>query len=81
MHLCHSVLQTYVPWNVHEPRPGHYNFEGLGDVFSFLETVQNLDLKVLLRLGPYICAEYEFGGLPWWLQAANQVNLIMADLR
>lgn len=68
------MLQTYVPWNVHEPKPGKYDFRGLANVFEFLDLCQELDLNVLLRPGPYICAEFEFGGLPWWLQASNEVR-------
>ena len=74
-------MQTYVPWNVHEPKPGHYNFEGLGDVFRFLGLCQELGLNVLLRPGPYICAEFEFGGLPWWLQASSQVRYLAQPYR
>ncbi|KAG0588316.1 hypothetical protein KC19_2G233900 [Ceratodon purpureus] len=62
-----NTIQTYVPWNLHEPRPGHFNFNGSADLLSFLQLAQNLDLLVMLRIGPYICGEWDFGGLPAWL--------------
>lgn len=60
-------MQTYVPWNVHEPSPGVYNWEGTANLTGFLDVAANLGLNVLLRAGPYICGEWDFGGLPWWL--------------
>lgn len=62
--LC---VQTYVPWNLHEPSPGKYNWEGYADLTGFLQVAADLGLNVLLRAGPYICGEWDFGGLPWWL--------------
>eukprot|EP00850_Spirogloea_muscicola_P011302 SM000069S20739 [mRNA] locus=s69:521604:527234:- [translate_table: standard] len=66
-----NAIQTYVPWNFHEPKKGLYNFQGMGDVMSFLHLAQKLDLLVLLRVGPYICAEWDLGGLPAWLLAIS----------
>jgi beta-galactosidase GanA len=60
-------VQTYVPWNFHEPVPGKYDFDGQRDVEGFINLAANEGLHVLLRPGPYICAEWEFGGLPAWL--------------
>ena len=62
-----APLQTYVPWNLHEPAPGVYNWEGTADLTGYLDVAACLGLNVLLRAGPYICGEWEFGGLPWWL--------------
>ncbi|KRY76738.1 Beta-galactosidase, partial [Trichinella pseudospiralis] len=62
-----NAVQTYVPWNLHEPLPGEYNFDGMANLPVFLQTAQQLGLDVILRPGPYICAEWENGGLPWWL--------------
>ncbi|XP_001641730.2 beta-galactosidase [Nematostella vectensis] len=62
-----NTVQTYVPWNLHEPIPKQYNFAGNANLTSFLEIAQSLDLLVILRPGPYICAEWDFGGLPGWL--------------
>ncbi|XP_031473527.1 beta-galactosidase 5-like [Nymphaea colorata] len=63
-----DVIQTYVFWNVHEPSPGNYNFEGRFDLVRFIKTVQRAGLFVHLRIGPYVCAEWNFGGLPVWLK-------------
>ena len=62
-----NTVETYVAWNLHEPEPGEYNFSGMVDLVSFIETAGELGLYVIVRPGPYICAEWEFGGLPWWL--------------
>ena len=62
-----TTVQTYVPWNLHEPEKGKYNFEGLCDLKGFLKLCDKFGLKVLLRPSPYICAEWDFGGLPHWL--------------
>lgn len=62
-----TTVQTYVPWNLHEPEKGQFNFEGLCDLKGFLELCDKMGLKVLLRPSPYICAEWDFGGLPHWL--------------
>ncbi|XP_023235783.1 beta-galactosidase-like [Centruroides sculpturatus] len=62
-----NSLQTYVEWSSHEPELGTYTFSDNNDVFTFLQTAQEVGLLVILRPGPYICAEREFGGLPYWL--------------
>ncbi|PWA63941.1 beta-galactosidase 17 [Artemisia annua] len=62
-----NAIQTYVPWNLHEPKEGQLDFDGIADIVSFLELCHKLDLLVLLRPGPYICAEWDFGGFPAWL--------------
>ncbi|KAK3026534.1 hypothetical protein RJ639_041831, partial [Escallonia herrerae] len=63
-----DVIETYVFWNVHEPTPGNYNFEGRYDLVRFLKTVQKAGLYAHLRIGPYVCAEWNFGGFPVWLK-------------
>lgn len=63
-----DVIDTYVFWNVHEPSPGNYNFDGRYDLVSFIKTVQKAKLYVHLRVGPYVCAEWNFGGFPVWLK-------------
>jgi hypothetical protein len=60
-------LQTIVPWNFHEPAPGVFDFDGERDVERFLRLASDEGLHVLLRPGPYICAEWELGGFPAWL--------------
>jgi beta-galactosidase len=62
-----NAVTTYVFWNVHEPRPGVYDFSGNNDVAEFIREAQQQGLFVILRPGPYVCAEWEFGGLPAWL--------------
>lgn len=64
-----NTVETYVAWNVHEPRPGQFDFGGMADLVRFVETAQALGLYVIVRPGPFICAEWEFGGLPAWLLA------------
>ncbi|XP_011072527.1 beta-galactosidase 17 isoform X1 [Sesamum indicum] len=64
-----NTIQTYVPWNLHEPRQGHRVFEGIADIISFLKLCKKLDLLVMLRAGPYICGEWDLGGFPAWLLA------------
>ncbi|KAM1261712.1 hypothetical protein ACFX13_027648 [Malus domestica] len=63
-----DVVETYVFWNVHEPTPGNYNFEGRYDLVRFLKTIQNAGLYAHLRIGPYVCAEWNNGGFPVWLK-------------
>ncbi|CAI9100577.1 OLC1v1037707C2 [Oldenlandia corymbosa var. corymbosa] len=63
-----DVIQTYVFWNVHEPQQGKYNFEGNADIVKFLKLAQAAGLYVHLRIGPFICAEWNFGGFPVWLK-------------
>ncbi|XP_043704468.1 beta-galactosidase 17 isoform X2 [Telopea speciosissima] len=66
-----NTIQTYVPWNLHEPRPGEWIFEGLADIESFLKLCQELGFLVMLRPGPYICGEWDLGGFPAWLLAVE----------
>ena len=62
-----NTVETYVAWNLHEPRPGEFHFEGMLDLVKFIETAADIGLKVIVRPGPYICSEWDFGGLPSWL--------------
>ncbi len=62
-----NTITTYVFWNEHEPRPGEYDFSGNNDVAEFIREAQQEGLYVILRPGPYACAEWEFGGFPAWL--------------
>ncbi|ONK59959.1 uncharacterized protein A4U43_C08F12710 [Asparagus officinalis] len=63
-----DVIETYVFWNGHEPSPGQYYFEERYDLVRFVKLVEEAGLYVHLRLGPYICAEWNFGGFPVWLK-------------
>ncbi|NXR13357.1 BGAL galactosidase, partial [Semnornis frantzii] len=74
-----SAVQVYVPWNYHEPLPGVYDFAGNRDVEAFLDLTAELGLLVILRPGPYICAEWEMGGLPAWLLWKSDIVLRSSD--
>lgn len=71
---CNTV-ETYIPWNMHEPKKGEFCFEGMLDLTHFVELAQELGLYVILRPSPYICAEWEFGGLPAWLLQEDNMRL------
>lgn len=71
---CNTV-ETYIAWNVHEPKKGTYDFSGRNDLVKFVKTAQELGLYVILRPSPYICAEWEFGGLPAWLLQEDGMRL------
>jgi beta-galactosidase len=62
-----NTVETYVFWNLHEPEPGKFEFSGQDDVAEFIREAQQEGLYVILRPGPYVCAEWDFGGLPAWL--------------
>lgn len=69
-----NTVETYVAWNIQEPERGVFNFEGYGNIERFIELCRKHDLYVILRPGPYICAEWEFGGIPYWvLENPNMV--------
>ncbi|XP_057749485.1 beta-galactosidase 9 [Arachis stenosperma] len=63
-----DVIETYVFWNGHEPARGQYNFEGRYDLVKFAKLVASKGLYFFLRIGPYACAEWNFGGFPVWLR-------------
>ncbi|CAF0759614.1 unnamed protein product [Brachionus calyciflorus] len=71
-----NAIQIYTFWNEHEPSPGVYDFEGQNNVFEFLEIAQKIGFVVILRPGPYVCAEHDYGGLPWWLLANGTNNIV-----
>jgi beta-galactosidase len=71
---CNTV-ETYIPWNLTEPVKGHFNFQGLCNVEAFLALAKEMGLYVILRPSPYICAEWEFGGLPAWLLKDRNMRL------
>lgn len=62
-----TAVQVYVPWHQHEREKGVFDFSGILDLAAFLEMVQRVGLKVMLRPGPYICSELDLGGMPAWL--------------
>jgi len=63
-----NTIGTYVFWNLHEPQKGKFDFTGNNDVAEFVRIAQQEGLWVILRPSPYVCAEWEFGGYPYWLQ-------------
>ena len=67
-----NTIGTYVFWNLHEPEKGHYDFSGNNDIAAFVKTAQEEGLWVILRPSPYVCAEWEFGGYPYWLEKEKQ---------
>lgn len=71
---CNTV-ETYVPWNLHEPKKGVYDFTGRCDLERFLQLIQESGLYAIVRPSPYICAEWEFGGLPGWLMAEDKMHV------
>lgn len=77
-----NAIATYVFWNYHEPRPGVFDFRtGNRDLAAFLRIAQEEGLWVILRPGPYACAEWEFGGYPWWLLKERDLLVRSRDPR
>ena len=70
-----NCIETYVAWNVHEPQPGQWEFTGDHNIVEFVSAARDLDMYVILRPGPYICAECDFGGLPAWLATKPGIAL------
>ena len=71
---CNTV-ETYIPWNFHEPNKGEFLWDGARDICGFIETAKELGLYMIIRPSPYICAEWEFGGLPAWLLKDRNMRL------
>ena len=74
-----NTVETYTCWNLHEPREGEFDFSGNLDLGAFITEAENLGLNVIVRPGPYICAEWEFGGLPAWLLKYEKMVLRCYD--
>lgn len=70
-----NAVATYVFWNFHEPEPGQWDFTGDRNLAEYIRTAGEEGLMVILRPGPYVCAEWEFGGYPWWLQNIEGIEL------
>lgn len=78
-HLGLDTVETYVPWNLHEPRPGEHRFDGIADLDRFLDEAAAAGLEAIVRPGPYICAEWDNGGLPSWLTGRPGIVLRTCD--
>jgi len=70
-----NALETYVSWNLHEPRPGRFDFTGRLDLARYLQMAADQGLMAIVRPGPYICSEWDLGGLPAWLLADPGMRL------
>ncbi|HTI97551.1 MAG TPA: beta-galactosidase [Dongiaceae bacterium] len=76
-----NTVCAYLFWNLHEPRPGEFTWSGQADAAEFCRIAQEEGLWVILRPGPYSCAEWEMGGTPWWLLKGDDVKLRSTDPR
>jgi len=76
-----NTVGTYVFWNALEPEPGQWDFGGGNDLAAFIRTAQRLGLWVIVRPGPYVCAEWDFGGLPAWLLRTPDIKVRCSDPR
>ncbi|MDP4261729.1 MAG: beta-galactosidase [Bacteroidota bacterium] len=76
-----NTIGTYVFWNAHEPFPGKYDFSDNNNIAAFIQIAREEGLWVVLRPSPYVCAEWEFGGYPWWLLKDSTVKVRSRDKR
>ena len=76
-----NTVGTYVFWNALEPEPGQWDFSGGNDLAAFIRTAQRIGLWVIVRPGPYACAEWDFGGLPAWLLRTPDIKVRCSDPR
>lgn len=70
-----NTLCLYIFWNIHEQHEGEFNFTGNNDIRAFVKLAQKHGMYVIVRPGPYVCAEWEMGGLPWWLLKKKDIQL------
>lgn len=76
-----NAMCVYVFWNAHEPKEGEFDFTGNKNLAEFIRLCKKNDMWVIVRPGPYACAEWEMGGLPWWLLKDRDIQLRSLDPR
>lgn len=76
-----NTIGTYVFWNAHEAEQGKYDFSGNNDIAEFCRIAQQEGMWVVMRPSPYVCAEWEFGGYPYWLLKDSTVKVRSKDPR
>ncbi|MCF0219993.1 MAG: beta-galactosidase [Muribaculaceae bacterium] len=74
-----NTICIYIFWNAHEPQEGAFDFSGNNDVAEFVRLAQKNGMYVIVRPGPYVCAEWDMGGLPWWLLKKDDIKLRSLD--
>ena len=74
-----NTICTYVFWNLHEPEEGKWDFRGNNDVAAFIKEAQKQGLFVLVRPGPYVCSEWDWGGFPYWLANVPAIKIRQND--
>lgn len=74
-----NTICIYAFWNIHEQRPGEFDFKGQNDIAKFCRLAQKNGMCIMLRPGPYVCSEWEMGGLPWWLLKKKDIKLRTND--
>lgn len=81
--MCKSLgmntICIYAFWNIHEQQPGKFDFTGQNDIAEFCQLAQKQGMYIILRPGPYVCSEWEMGGLPWWLLKKKDIQLRTND--
>lgn len=74
-----NTICMYIFWNIHEQEEGHFDFTNQNDIAAFCREAQKQGMNVIVRPGPYVCAEWEMGGLPWWLLKKEDIALRSLD--
>ena len=70
-----NTVCIYLFWNIHEQEQGVFDFSGQNDVAEFIRLIQKNGMYCIVRPGPYVCAEWDMGGLPWWLLKKKDLHL------
>lgn len=75
-----NTICIYAFWNIHEQKEGEFDFKGQNDIAAFCRLAQKHGMYIMLRPGPYVCSEWEMGGLPWWLLKKKDIKLRTNDV-